>query len=66
MSQSVREIFARLVTSGMIAIAPAAAFVFCCEGCTSEPQEDAGPLFGHHSNTTFSGYTRAGVIFRGH
>jgi len=66
MSQNVREIFARLVTSGIIAIALAAAFVLCCEGCTSEPREDAGPLFGHHSNTTFSGYTRAGVIFRGH
>jgi hypothetical protein len=54
-----------LKTSGVIAIAVAAAFVLCCEGCTSEPQEGAGPLIGHHSNTTLSGYARAGVIFRG-
>jgi hypothetical protein len=54
-----------LKTPGIIAIALAAAFVLCCEGCTSETQEDPGLLIGHHSNTTFSGYTRTGVSFSG-
>ena len=34
-------------------------------GCVQDTPPESGPLTGGHSNITFSGYTRAGVIFSG-
>jgi hypothetical protein len=40
------------------------AILFCLQGCADETPEMIGPMTGGpHSNTTISGYTRAGVTF---
>jgi hypothetical protein len=35
------------------------------QGCAQETTPEAGPMTGGPSNTTFSGYTRAGILFPG-
>ena len=35
------------------------------QGCAQDTPPESGPITGGHSNTTFSGYTRAGVMFLG-
>jgi hypothetical protein len=39
--------------------------IILLQGCAQQTPGDSGVISGGQSNTTFSGYTRAGVIFPG-
>jgi hypothetical protein len=50
----------------LIATAFAMIVILLFQGCAQDTPPESGPITGGHSNITFSGYTRAGVIFSGH
>jgi hypothetical protein len=39
--------------------------ILLLQGCAQDTPPESGPITDGHSNITFSGYTRAGVIFSG-
>jgi hypothetical protein len=49
----------------LIATAFAMIVILLFQGCAQDTTPESGPITGGHSNITFSGYTRAGVIFSG-
>ena len=51
----------------LIAAIGIAALLWWLQGCAQEIPEQADPIIGgQHSNMTFSGYVRSGVMFSGH
>jgi hypothetical protein len=48
-----------IVTAGAVIV------VLLFQGCAQDTPPESGPIIDGHSNVTFSGYTRAGVIFSG-
>jgi hypothetical protein len=49
----------------LILAAGAMMVILLCQGCAQDTPPESGPITGGHSNITFSGYTRTGVIFSG-